>query len=295
MSSSPEIKRSWSILAAWLAVCFLVFWKPCIALAHHAMHNDNASHILLIPFIVAWLVYRDRKKMVPRSLDLAAALWFAVPAVLLFVIVLRHSFVDGSISLALLILALVLFITAGFSALFGRDSLRSAWFSMAFLLFLVPFPQSLLSRVIFLLQTGSAAVAEILFDWSGAPVLREGFVFHLPNMSIEVAQECSGIRSSIALLVLALLVAHLSFSRLWKKALFVIAGLLMMVVKNGVRITTLTLLANYIDPSFLYGRLHREGGIVFFLIGLALLWPVYWWLRRGEQVVAPERPEGPVT
>jgi exosortase/archaeosortase family protein len=56
----------------------------------------------------------------------------------------------------------------------------------------------------------------------------------------------------------------------------------MMIVKNGVRIVTLTLLASYVDPGFLYGRLHHEGGVVFFLLGLALLAPVLWLLERGE-------------
>jgi exosortase/archaeosortase family protein len=56
----------------------------------------------------------------------------------------------------------------------------------------------------------------------------------------------------------------------------------MMLVKNGIRIATLTLLANYVNPAFLTGRLHHQGGIVFFLIGLALLLPVYWALRKGE-------------
>ena len=132
-------------------------------------------------------------------------------------------------------------------------------------------------------------MAEIIFDLTGVPVLREGFVFHLPRMSIEVAKECSGIRSSIALLILAVLVSQFAFSKFWKKALFVCAGLLVMIVKNGVRIATLTILANYVDPEFLYGRLHREGGVVFFLIGLALLLPLYWQLRKNEGplVVAP--------
>jgi len=272
-------------------VCCLVFGKPLAALAQYAMNNDNASHIILIPFIVAWLIYLDRQKIASRSLDLASAAWFSLPAVVLSAMVIRRFFADASVSLAASILALVLFLAAGFVALFGRSSIRSAWFPLAFLLFVVPFPEPLLNRVIYLLQAGSAAVAEVLFDWTGVPVLRVGFIFRLPRMSIEVAQECSGIRSSMALLILALLVAHFSFSKFWKKALFVAAGILMMLVKNGVRITTLTLLANYVDPRFLYGRLHREGGVVFFLIGLALLWPVYWWLRRGEQPLPPRRPE----
>ena len=65
----------------------------------------------------------------------------------------------------------------------------------------------------------------------------------------------------------------------------------MMIIKNGIRIATLTLLGNYVDPDFLYGKLHRRGGIVFFLIGLGLLIPVYQLLRRGESMAtAASRP-----
>jgi len=114
-------------------------------------------------------------------------------------------------------------------------------------------------------------------------VLREGFVFHLAHVSIEVARECSGIRSSLALLILAILVAHFYLDTFWKQVILVIAGLFVMILKNGVRIVTLTLLASYVDPGFLYGRLHREGGVVFFLLGLLLLAPLLWFLQRTER------------
>src|SRR5262249_13253855 len=149
------------------------------------------------------------------------------------------------------------------------------------LLFAIPIPDELLRRIVFWLQSGSAAIAEVFFNLSGAPVLRDGFIFRLPKISIEVAQECSGIRSSLALLILALLVAHFSFRPFWKKLVFVFAGLCMMLIKNGIRIAALTLLANYVNPNFLYGNLHHQGGVVFFLIGLALLLPVFWFLRKG--------------
>jgi exosortase/archaeosortase family protein len=53
-------------------------------------------------------------------------------------------------------------------------------------------------------------------------------------------------------------------------------------LKNGIRIATLTLLANYVNPDFLYGNLHHRGGVVFFVIGLILLVPLFWYLRKGE-------------
>ena len=51
---------------------------------------------------------------------------------------------------------------------------------------------------------------------------------------------------------------------------------------NGIRIVTLSTLAIYADPSFLTGKLHNEGGFVFFLLALAILAPVLWLLQRSE-------------
>jgi exosortase len=285
----PSFTSPWILWGAWLFLCCLAFYKPLLTLIRYALQNDDASHIVLIPFLVAWLLYTDRQKLLRGSLDLVAASWFAVPASVLVAISIRSTFADATVSLAVSILALVMFSVAGFVGLFGRGSANSMRFPLAFLLFMVPLPGPLLAQIIQFLQAGSAAVAELIFDWTGTPALREGFVFHLPKMSIEVAQECSGIRSSIALLILALLVAHFAFSKFWKKALFVAVGLVMMIVKNGVRIATLTILANSVNPEFLYGKLHREGGIVFFLIGIALLLPVYWYLHRSERSIPPDK------
>jgi len=280
-SRSPSAP-TWALFLAWLGLCCFVFLKPLLALFHYAWNNDNSSHILLIPFIVAWLLYVEKTKDTSTPMDLFAALWFALPAGVLAALGLSHWISEVTLVLAILILAFVLLVIGGFACFFGRKAAVAAYFPLAFLLFLVPLPAALLNRLIYWLQVGSAEVAAIMFDCTGLPVLREGFAFHLPKMTIEVAQECSGIRSSMALIILALLVSHFAFSRFWKKAVFVAAGLLMMVVKNGIRIATLTILANYVDPDFLSGRLHHQGGIVFFLIGLALLWPVYRGLRHGE-------------
>ena len=282
MTDSPE-RTKWLLYLAWIVLCVLAFWKPVFALFHLAEQDETASHIILIPFIAAWLIYTERRQLRLRdSLDFRAGLFFALPALLLTLLVLRCASRAPKETLSGFILALILFLVAGFISIMGKEAAKSSWFAFAILLFAVPLPEGLLNKTIYWLQTGSAAVAELLFNLSGAPVLRQGFYFYLPEVSIEVAQECSGIRSSIALLILALLVAHFAFRPFWKKAVFVLAGLAMMLIKNGVRIATLTLLANYVNRDFLYGKLHHQGGVVFFVIGLALLLPVYWLLRRGE-------------
>jgi exosortase len=275
---------------SWALLSCLFFVRPVSSLVQLARHDDSASHILLIPFIAAWLLYSQRRE---PSLVNGYALWpamtFVAPAT--FAVLLSEYCASCSPKdrLSILILALIFFLVAGFVLIFGTLKAKSSSFALAFLLFAIPIPDALLNRIVYWLQSGSAAIAELIFDVSGAPALRQGFVFHLPKLSIEVAQECSGIRSSLALLILALLVGHFSFGPLWKKIVFAVAGFFMMLVKNGIRIATLTLLANYVNPNFLYGRLHHEGGVVFFLVGLGFLWPVYRWLRRGEPSTASPR------
>jgi exosortase len=171
---------------------------------------------------------------------------------------------------------------SGFAFLFGKAALRAAHFPFLFLLLMIPIPTFVLDRIIFLLQEGSAWITGAFFDLFHIPALREGFIFHLARINIEVAKECSGIRSSMALLILALLVAHFRLKHFWNKALFVASGLFMMILKNGIRIATVTLLAVYVDPSFLSGRLHHEGGIVFFVLALLLLLPVLALLQHWE-------------
>ena len=283
---TPDLSRSrnhWLFFGAWVLLSLLLFAKPVFDLVKLAYHDETASHILLIPFITAWLLYSERKQLqMGTGFGLQPALLFLLPSLITAFLALNCQACSTRTRLSGYVLSLVFLIVAGFILTLGAAAAKSSAFALAFLLFAVPIPDQLLGKIIYGLQAGSAAIAELLFNLSGAPVLREGFVFRLPVMSIEVAEECSGIRSSLALLILALLVAHFSFRPLWKKLVFVIAGLCMMLVKNGIRIATLTLLANYVNPSFLTGSLHHQGGVVFFLIGLALLLPVYWALRKGE-------------
>jgi exosortase len=298
VSISPgRLLNRWALYASWAAFLLLLFAKPLFQLIHFAWQDDTASHILLIPFISAWLLYSDPKGEVSSSgFEIRPALFFLISAIFAALLpIAACSSCSARDRLSLLILSFILLLVGGFVLLLGSAKAKTSSFALGFLVFMIPIPDFLLSRIIYWLQAGSADIAEVIFDLSGAPVLRNGFVFHLPNVSIEVAQECSGIRSSLALLILALLVAHFSFRSTWKIALFVVAGLAMMLVKNGIRIATLTLLAAYVNPEFLYGRLHRQGGVVFFLISLALLWPLYWYLRKGESSLnTGSRPVGEV-
>jgi exosortase len=146
---------------------------------------------------------------------------------------------------------------------------------------MVPIPNLLMERIIHFLQAGSTEVTEMILRATGISHLRERFVFHLPGFSIEVAKECSGIRSSLALLITVVLAAHFFLRAPWQKAVLVVSLLPIVLVKNGLRISVLTLLGVYVDQRFLTGGfLHQSGGFLFFLPALALIGFILWLLRR---------------
>ncbi len=252
---------------------------------------------MLIPIICAWLLFAEADKIfLDFSYDVVLGGGFLVLA---GCVALASHFAGGMQSIGLqlsgYILSLVLVWVAGFALLFGKTATRAGYFSLLFLFLMIPLPNFLLNQVIYLLQVSSAWITGAFFDLFGVPSLREGLVFHLARVNIEVARECSGIRSSVALLILALLVAHFRLKSFGNKTLFVVSGLFMMVLKNGIRISTLTLLAVYVDPNFLYGKLHREGGIVFFVLAVLLLLPVLSLLQRWEsrKLAAAQQPKTP--
>jgi exosortase len=140
-----------------------------------------------------------------------------------------------------------------------------------------------------LLQRASTAMAVWLFALSGVPVQREGFVLHtVNNVSVFVSKDCGGIRSTLAMLILAVVATYLYLRTPWRQAAFIVVALALTVFKNAVRIVTLALLGAYVDHGFLYGRLHSESAVIFFLLAMISLVPYLWYLHRSEALTVSE-------
>lgn len=196
-------------------------------------------------------------------------------------------------SLDLAVLSFCCLLFAGFVLMYGRDSFCAGLFPLLFLLLAAPLPGFLLDRLIWWLQLGSAEVTSWIFYLTRTPVLREGLLFTVPGVTIEIAKECSGIRSTIGLLITCLLAGYLLLRTVPARLALLLAALPVLALKNGIRIATLTLLSIHVDPGFLFGRLHKDGGFVFFAIGLLILLPVLTWLHQSEDKYLPSRKSGP--
>jgi exosortase len=148
---------------------------------------------------------------------------------------------------------------------------------------MVPLPDVVLERLIHALQTASAEATSWVLLASGVPFVREGFVFNLPGVNIFVAEQCSGIRSCLALSITGLLAGHLFLDTFRSKTILFLSVFPIAILKNGVRIATLSLLAVYWDVKILDGDIHSRGGIPIFALALIMMAGVLRVLRRIER------------
>lgn len=292
-SSLTSNTRRHAYFIAFVLISSLGFYTTLAGLVRHSLQDSSSSHIILIPFVSFFLLYLERRAIFSNSaMGFVPGIALGVAGFLLYWLAARGPIPrDGNWSLAVQAFALILVWVAGFLFFYGAAALRAGSFALMFLLLMVPVPDAILNWIINALQEGSTEIAYLIFQAVGTPVLRHGFLLSLPGVTIQVAEECSSIRSSMALFITCLLAAHLYLRTGWKKWLLVLLSFPLSLIKNGVRIATLTLLSIYVDPSFLTGSLHHEGGFVFFFLALLMLLPVFLWMERSDD---PRRPASPV-
>jgi exosortase len=270
------------VFSVLVAISLAIWFGPLRSTFALALRDDAYTQILLILPLSAAMVFLEWKPPAPsfgRKPGIALLL-LAVAA--LANTVLRWRGPSSDVQLAMNMLALVGWWMAAFAISFGPSAFRRVLFPLCFLLWMVPLPEYALNWIVSLLQQGSAAAAHLLFLVAGVPVAQRGLLLHIPELTLEVAPECSSIRSSLMLLVTTMVLAHLLLRSFWRKALLVAVAIPVSVAKNGLRIFVLGMLGSRVDPSFLTGRLHRQGGIIYFLIALFAMGLLLWILRRGE-------------
>ncbi len=264
------------------------FSRPLARLFDHALRVDLDSYIALVPFITAYLLYIKGKRL-PQSF--ASSPGWAVGFALAGTAALAASWRVGahlvagpgeSDYLALTTLAFLCWVVAAGFFLLGRSWMAAAAFPAAFLVFMIPLP----NEAIIGLENGSkyasAEIANLFFELSGTPKLRDGLMFQLPGITLEVAPECSGIHSSLVLFVTSVLAAHLFLRGTWRRLLLVLFVIPLGIVRNGFRIWTIGQLCVYVGPQMINSVIHRRGGPLFFALSLLPLFFLIWWLRRGE-------------
>jgi exosortase len=284
-----------AVVFAILAAASLLFWsRPLANTFRLALANDAYTHILLILPLSAALIYMDSKYLDSQTFRIDPQSSRRIGAALLALALLTGGYArwgmaaaPDDVRLSPAMLALVIWWIASVLLCFGTRTFSSFLFPLCFLFLMVPIREFALSGIVKFLQYQSAFAARILFRVVGVPVTQDGIMLSIPNLDIEVARECSSIRSSLMLVVTTLVLADLFLRSWWRKVLLVAAAIPLSVAKNGLRIFTIAELGTRVAPGFLNGKLHHHGGIVFFGVSVVAVGALLWVLHRTEFPTLP--------
>ena len=263
----------------------LLFRGAIVDLIRLALADERYTHTLVTPGIALALLWPHRRDL------LSSASW--APWAGLSFVAAAFLLVVFAPALSASLAALVLTLAGLFWACFGRHNFVRARFPLFILALMVPWPEALVGAFESFLQRTSAECTHLLFWVTRTPFHREGLQFALPGVTIEVARECSGIRSSNALLLTSLVLGRLFLQASWRRALLVFATIPVTILKNAIRIAALSWLGIYVSRDFLLGELHRQGGALFAALGLLLMIPILFTLIRAERPLGPAKSASP--
>jgi exosortase len=253
------------------AVCLALFGIIFRANLWHFYYawttDDNYSHGFLVPllslYFASQVVQRGLVPIRAGYLLGASFLGFSL-AVRLMTIPLPIPFLGD--------LALVLGLAGVFTLLLGTDVLKRFWFVFFFLLFMVPLPIAMYSRIASPLQLLASCLASSIMNATGVPVLCEGNRMTLPGgVQMFVAEACSGMRQITGFLALAAAVAYLSIRPAWYKAVIILAALPIALTANVARVVLTGFIMHFLNPQYASGAYHTLEGILMMVFGLLLL------------------------
>lgn len=243
-----------------------LYWKIVPPMARQWYQDENYSHGFIVPLIAGYFIYTRWDELK----DTLVTRWNAGLAVILFGLMqlligwLGTEYFSMRSSFIVILAGVVLYF-------FGMGVFRIALLSIAYLFFMIPIPYIIYDAVAFPLKIFVTKVSVLTLKTVGIVVMREGNVIMFPTLTLEVADACSGIRSLISLLALA--VAYAFFLRIspWKRLILICAAVPIAVFTNAVRVIVTGILAQYWGAKAAEGFFHEFAGLVVFAVAMVML------------------------
>jgi exosortase D (VPLPA-CTERM-specific) len=237
-------------------------------------HDPNFSHGFFVPLFSLYLLWLERDRLGRLT---SHPSWSGLALLVLALCFLIIGQMGAELFLARFsLLVLLAAIVVLFQGWIVFRAVLSPW---AFLLLMIPIPTIVLNQITFPLQLQASKVAAFTLPLLGVPTLREGNVINLPSMALEVAEACSGIRSLMSLITLAIIYGYLMEKRLWMRWILAVASVPIAIAANSFRIVGTGLLVQYWDPDKAQGFFHEFQGWLIFVVSLFMLYAVHGLLR----------------
>lgn len=284
MAESKKERVYFFILCFFYLLAIFLGYSPIKSVLTNPRIDLFYTHIPFIPMISAFLLFRKRKVLFSDPLpDIIPGILTALIGLSLY-LTSRFSDLKTEYSISLAVFSAIIFWAGTYIALYGPKSFKLGLFPVGYLLFAVPLPETIMNWLVKEIALASVHITDIAFSIIGLPFVREGIEIYLPGYILVVGPECAGWRSSIALVIISLLAGHLFLKELKHKFLLVAAAIPLIIIKNGLRIVALYLLAYFINEKFMEpGFIHRSVGYGMFVIILIVMGLLLWLLEKKEE------------
>lgn len=279
VQKTPEFLLAHKLHLFFLAVAILALFSGVLrGLVAQWASDDNYSHGFLIPFLSGYFLYERKQALAEME---ARGSWTGLVVVVLSLLL----FLAGSLTIELFStrLSLVLLLCGATLFLFGGSVFRAASLPLLYLLFMVPLPYILYDAVSFPLKLFMTRVSVVVMQLIGISVLREGNILLFPNLTLEVADACSGLRSLMTLFALSVAFAFLFHGKNWQRLVLVFLAIPVAVVTNIFRVVATGALSQKFGESVATGFFHEFAGLTVFALALTLLGFSSWLMKRVDR------------
>jgi exosortase len=270
--------RDLATACALAAVLLWVYGGVLSSLARQWTSDDNYSHgffVLPLALYFAWQRRDDLRNARLRP-SVAGLILLSISLLVLLAGRLGAELFLTRVSLIGVIGGIILFV-------WGRDHFRMLAFPLAFLILMIPLPAIIFNQIAFPLQLIASRAGETVLSLSGIPVLREGNVLQLPSRSLEVAEACSGIRSLVSLLTLAIVLGYFAERRTGRRVLIALSAVPIAILANAARVAGTGLASELVSPAAAEGFFHTFSGWLMFVVAFFGLLAVQRLISRSEK------------
>ena len=252
------------------------------ALLHESVANPYAGHVIYVPILAAILLWNDQRGL-SRSNGRQAGAVLTVAALGLLAIGWRSG------NITLMVLTAVAAVVGGWLWAYGVAGLRQAWFPLTFLLLMTPPPRGIGAVIAPPMQEFVATSSMLFLKVLSVPVTQHGVLLRLPEITLEVAEECAGLRFLPILFVLVGTFARIVLPTTRAQLALMSLAIPVAILANVVRVTVTGAGAYLIGTHVATGPLHYyigKGMWAVALLGMiSLAWPLRRWSER--EVAAP--------
>lgn len=297
--SVPATRHYWRAFAIAFAILF-TYAAVLVKLSRDWWVDENYSHGLLVPFIIGYILWLQRDEFATEPARPSVLLGGLAVAFSLFALwtgVAGAELYTQRMSLVLLIAGTVVYFA-------GLGFLRLILVPLGLLILAIPIPAIIFNKIAFPLQLFASRCAVWSMSMLGIPVLRQGNVIELKPLNsfdtkkLEVVEACSGIRSLMTLMTLAVVFAYFTYPRsnnsggprgkfawlrsygFWRTAIIVLSAVPIAILTNATRVSGTGILSHYYGTGVADGFFHSFSGWAIYIVAFLLLFLVGWIVDR---------------